>query len=114
MVMRIKHRSICRAPSLRRMPPARTWRISRQTGFGCCGSLSGGSPARIRRGSDRTERDRGGRIVGVDIQELTKIYDGRVKALGGVSLKAESGVLGLLGPNGSGKTTLMSIMATLL
>ena len=52
--------------------------------------------------------------MGVDIQELTKVYDGRVKALGGVSLQAESGVLGLLGPNGSGKTTLMSIMATLL
>ncbi|MFN3648745.1 MAG: ATP-binding cassette domain-containing protein [Armatimonadota bacterium] len=42
------------------------------------------------------------------------MYDGRVKALDNVSLAADSGVLGLLGPNGSGKTTLMSIMATLL
>lgn len=52
--------------------------------------------------------------MGVEVLQLTKIYDGRVKALDGVQLKAESGVLGLLGPNGSGKTTLMSIMATLL
>jgi ABC-2 type transport system ATP-binding protein len=52
--------------------------------------------------------------VGVEVLQLTKTYDGRVKALDSVSLKAETGVLGLLGPNGSGKTTLMSIMATLL
>lgn len=52
--------------------------------------------------------------MGVDVVQLTKVYDGRVKALDDVSFKAESGVLGLLGPNGSGKTTLMSIMATLL
>jgi ABC-2 type transport system ATP-binding protein len=52
--------------------------------------------------------------VGVEVVQLTKVYDGRVKALDDVRLEAQSGVLGLLGPNGSGKTTLMSIMATLL
>ena len=52
--------------------------------------------------------------MGVEVRNLTKLYDGRVKALGGIDLQAESGILGLLGPNGSGKTTLMSIMATLL
>ncbi len=52
--------------------------------------------------------------MGVEVLQLTKVYDGRVKALDAVQLRAESGVLGLLGPNGSGKTTLMSIMATLL
>ncbi len=52
--------------------------------------------------------------MGVEIEQLTKVYDGKVKALDGVQMTAESGVLGLLGPNGSGKTTLMSIMATLL
>ena len=52
--------------------------------------------------------------MGVEVVQLSKTYDGRVKALDGVSLEAASGVLGLLGPNGSGKTTLMSIMATLL
>ena len=52
--------------------------------------------------------------MGVEVTDLTKVYDNRVKALDAVSLSAESGVLGLLGPNGSGKTTLMSIMSTLL
>jgi ABC-type multidrug transport system ATPase subunit len=52
--------------------------------------------------------------VGVEVVQLTKVYDGRVKALDNLALQVESGVLGLLGPNGSGKTTLMSIMATLL
>lgn len=52
--------------------------------------------------------------MGVEVLQLTKVYDNRVKALDAVQLRAESGVLGLLGPNGSGKTTLMSIMATLL
>lgn len=52
--------------------------------------------------------------MGVEIVNLTKIYDGRVKALDGVQFRGDTGVLGLLGPNGSGKTTLMSIMATLL
>lgn len=52
--------------------------------------------------------------MGVEVVELTKVYDGRVRALNAVALQAQSGVLGLLGPNGSGKTTLMSIMATLL
>jgi len=52
--------------------------------------------------------------VGVEAVQLTKVYDGKVKALDNVSLAAESGVLGLLGPNGSGKSTLMSIMSTLL
>ncbi len=52
--------------------------------------------------------------MGVEVVQLTQIYEGRVKALDNVDLQVESGVLGLLGPNGSGKTTLMSVMATLL
>lgn len=52
--------------------------------------------------------------MGVEVVNLTKVYDGRVKALDGVQFRGDTGVLGLLGPNGSGKTTLMSIMATLL
>jgi ABC-2 type transport system ATP-binding protein len=52
--------------------------------------------------------------VGIETVQLTKVYDGKVKALDSVSLSAETGVLGLLGPNGSGKSTLMSITATLL
>lgn len=52
--------------------------------------------------------------MGIEVLGLTKVYDGRVKALDAVQMRADAGVLGLLGPNGSGKTTLMSIMATLL
>jgi ABC-type multidrug transport system ATPase subunit len=52
--------------------------------------------------------------MGVEVRELTKIYDKSVKGLDSVSLQVETGVLGLLGPNGAGKTTLMRILATLL
>jgi len=41
-------------------------------------------------------------------------YFGEVKALDGVTLKAEQGkIFGLLGPNGAGKTTLVNMLATL-
>jgi ABC-type multidrug transport system ATPase subunit len=52
--------------------------------------------------------------MGVVIDQLTKVYDGRVRSVDGVSLQVNAGVLGLLGPNGAGKTTLMRILATLL
>lgn len=43
-----------------------------------------------------------------------KKHFGEVKALDGVSLKAEKGtVFGLLGPNGAGKTTLVRMLSTL-
>jgi ABC-2 type transport system ATP-binding protein len=51
----------------------------------------------------------------VEIQELTKIYEGkqRVVALDGVDLDVKPGELfGLLGPNGAGKTTTISIATT--
>lgn len=50
----------------------------------------------------------------IEIEKLTKEYEGGVVALQDVSLQIGPGVFGLLGPNGSGKTTLMSILATLL
>lgn len=51
-----------------------------------------------------------------EVKNLKKYYDGgKVKALDGVSLRAEKGkVYGLLGPNGAGKTTIVRMLSTLL
>lgn len=49
--------------------------------------------------------------------EVADVYKhfGDVKALDGVSLRAEQGkVFGLLGPNGAGKTTLVRMLSTLM
>ena len=49
----------------------------------------------------------------LEIQSVSKQYDGRVWALRNFTLKLAPGVLGLLGPNGAGKSTLMRILATI-
>jgi len=46
------------------------------------------------------------------IENVSKVYSGKVQALAGFSLTLGPGVLGLLGPNGAGKSTLMRILAT--
>ncbi|HLH63775.1 MAG TPA: ATP-binding cassette domain-containing protein [Ktedonobacteraceae bacterium] len=48
------------------------------------------------------------------IDAVSKCYERKRWALRDVSLRMESGVLGLVGPNGAGKTTLLKILATLL
>jgi len=49
----------------------------------------------------------------LDIRNVGKLYQGRVRALDDFSLEVGPGVLGLLGPNGAGKSTLMRILATI-
>lgn len=50
----------------------------------------------------------------IEVKNVAKHF-GDVKALNGVTLKAEQGkILGLLGPNGAGKTTLVKILSTLI
>ena len=50
----------------------------------------------------------------MSIENLTKVYGGKVRALDGVDLEIPTGMFGLLGPNGAGKTTLMRILAGIL
>ena len=49
----------------------------------------------------------------IEIKQLIKIYNSRVRALDGIDLNVRAGdVFALLGPNGAGKTTLMRILTT--
>ena len=51
----------------------------------------------------------------VRVEEVRKTFGGKVRALDGVSLAFEPGIIyGLLGPNGAGKTTLIRVLTTLL
>jgi len=49
----------------------------------------------------------------VQVKNLVKVYDGKVRALDSVDLSVEAGkAFALLGPNGAGKTTLIRILTT--
>ncbi len=55
------------------------------------------------------------RISIIEVKELTKIFNGDVKAVDSISFSVEEGELfGFLGPNGAGKTTTLNLLATLL
>ncbi len=49
----------------------------------------------------------------LQVENLTHIYRGGVRAIDQVSLEIPRGMFGLLGPNGAGKSTLMRCIATL-
>ena len=47
-------------------------------------------------------------MLALEIKNLSKVYNGTLRALDNVSFNVEKGkVFGLLGPNGAGKTTLI-------
>lgn len=51
--------------------------------------------------------------LAIDVKQLVKIYEGKVRALDGIDVSVEPGkVFAMLGPNGAGKTTLMRILTT--
>ena len=51
----------------------------------------------------------------IDVRDLTKIYDSKIKAVDHVSFSVERGkVVALLGPNGTGKTTTVKMLTTLI
>lgn len=50
----------------------------------------------------------------IEIDGLSKTYEGGVRALQPLTMEFGDGVFALLGPNGSGKTTFMRMLSTLL
>jgi len=51
----------------------------------------------------------------VRVEGIVKVFANKIRALDGISLAVEPGIIyGLLGPNGAGKTTLIRVLATLL
>jgi ABC-2 type transport system ATP-binding protein len=55
------------------------------------------------------------KINTIEVQKLTKVFDGTVKAVDDISFIVKKGeILGFLGPNGAGKTTTLNMLSTLL
>lgn len=54
-------------------------------------------------------------MYAIELENITKVYKGGVKALKGISLKVKKGdFYALLGPNGAGKSTTIGIISSLV
>ncbi len=50
----------------------------------------------------------------IEAENLTKVYNGKIRAVDGISFKVKEGeIYGFLGPNGAGKTTTIRMFTTL-
>jgi ABC-2 type transport system ATP-binding protein len=53
--------------------------------------------------------------LAINLQQVEKLYRGRVHALRGIEMRVHRGeIFGLLGPNGAGKSTLVKIITTII
>jgi len=51
----------------------------------------------------------------IEVKDLVKIYDRRIRAVDGISFTVKEGeIFGFLGPNGAGKTTAINVLTTVL
>ncbi|MGW2411908.1 ABC transporter ATP-binding protein [Streptomyces tubercidicus] len=48
----------------------------------------------------------------LELVDITKVYRGGKRAVDGMTMRLDNGMLGLLGPNGAGKSSLMRIAST--
>jgi len=68
---------------------------------------------KLKRKKDLNKKRENSFMKAIQVKNLVKVYDGKVKALNGVSFEVEEGsICSILGPNGAGKTTTIKIITT--
>ena len=68
----------------------------------------------MKNNMDQKMNEKNGRNI-IEVTNLTKIYNGKVKAVDNVSFAVKEGeFFGFLGPNGAGKTTTINMLANLV